>query len=469
MDSCASNDANDQVSSDLTLLQDRIEKFNLGSSCQLVYVQAFIRGYLARKHIKQNKPKSIVQIATNFKAFKAYFGAKICDEIYQELEDNGMYFKAEDIGPSWIKPTKAGVDETYLGEINEKRIPNGRGIWICMEEDSKYIYEGDWYDGEHHGKGRKINNLGLLYVGDWVYGNRHGKGFIRYPKGKCYEGDWKDDRCHGFGHQWNTRNIHWDGQFQFDRPHGLARSWSDEYSYYGFFKYLMHHGKGWMVLSNGTQYIDTFLYNSAIGKGTLKYKNGNIYKGYVANYKKSGFGTLEIKGEGLYKGKFKDDKAVGDFLFISYSGERKKHHIQRKVPGESRIKEGEAAQDVEELKKKGIRNIVRVLYNEDVQKLPDINYHIIPVKDSEKENISQYFPEAIKFIHNILLSNEKVLVHCYKGISRSPTIILAYIIAAQKESIESAWNLIKHKRRIVRPNSGFIKQLKDYDFSQIAL
>ncbi|CAG9329843.1 unnamed protein product [Blepharisma stoltei] len=74
----------------------------------------------------------------------------------------------------------------------------------------------------------------------------------------------------------------------------------------------------------------------------------------------------------------------------------------------------EATQIAEELKKKGIRNIVRVLCNEDAQKIPDINYHIIPANDSEKESISQYFTAAIKLIHNALQSNEKVLVHCFK-------------------------------------------------------
>lgn len=61
------------------------------------------------------------------------------------------------------------------------------------------------------------------------------------------------------------------------------------------------------------------------------------------------------------------------------------------------------------------------------------------------------------------LAQGNVLVHCRMGISRSATLVIAYIMRKYKCGYEKAFNKVKDRRKIVNPNSGFVIQLKKYD------
>ena len=56
-------------------------------------------------------------------------------------------------------------------------------------------------------------------------------------------------------------------------------------------------------------------------------------------------------------------------------------------------------------------------------------YYRVDVEDISKEPISLFFEEAIDFIHEHLQKSENVFVHCRAGVSRSATIVIAYLIA----------------------------------------
>ena len=51
--------------------------------------------------------------------------------------------------------------------------------------------------------------------------------------------------------------------------------------------------------------------------------------------------------------------------------------------------------------------------------------------------------------------NNKVLVHCAAGVSRSGAIVLAYIMYKEKLSFEDAWEYAKQNRRKIYPNLSF--------------
>lgn len=53
-----------------------------------------------------------------------------------------------------------------------------------------------------------------------------------------------------------------------------------------------------------------------------------------------------------------------------------------------------------------------------------------------------------------------VLVHCYSGMSRSASAIIAYLIKYQNMNVETGINVLKKVRPIACPNQGFINQLK---------
>lgn len=54
-------------------------------------------------------------------------------------------------------------------------------------------------------------------------------------------------------------------------------------------------------------------------------------------------------------------------------------------------------------------------------------YLYLPADDHESFDISKYFEEAIEFIDN-KRRKTNVLIHCMAGVSRSVTLVLAYLI-----------------------------------------
>ena len=120
-----------------------------------------------------------------------------------------------------------------------------------------------------------------------------------------------------------------------------------------------------------------------------------------------------------------------------------------------------ASLDVPQLKRKGIKKILTVMDYKGGPKynVNDFIHKRFNIYDVSGENIIQYFGECINFIRG----NEKVLVHCMAGASRSAAIVIAYLMWSKKWKFEQAFNYVKLKRPIICPNDGFLKQLKMFD------
>jgi len=73
--------------------------------------------------------------------------------------------------------------------------------------------------------------------------------------------------------------------------------------------------------------------------------------------------------------------------------------------------------------------------------------------------------EAITFVDGALRSGNNVLVHCAQGKSRSGTIVVAYYMAKQQLNVEESLKVVKQKRSMVEPNSGFLQQLHEFEQS----
>ena len=84
------------------------------------------------------------------------------------------------------------------------------------------------------------------------------------------------------------------------------------------------------------------------------------------------------------------------------------------------------------------------------------------LKDHVLENIECIFYECIKFIENVKEKGGRVLVHCIQGISRSVTLVMAYLIYKNKLTYDKAFNIVQSKREISSPNFGFSIQLQNF-------
>lgn len=73
----------------------------------------------------------------------------------------------------------------------------------------------------------------------------------------------------------------------------------------------------------------------------------------------------------------------------------------------------------------------------------DLKYKVINVMDVPWENLSKYFIACNKFIKGALEQGGTVFVHCYAGVSRSATIVIAYLMSEHHMNFFYALSLVK--------------------------
>ncbi|XP_055656192.1 dual specificity protein phosphatase 22 isoform X2 [Falco peregrinus] len=95
--------------------------------------------------------------------------------------------------------------------------------------------------------------------------------------------------------------------------------------------------------------------------------------------------------------------------------------------------------------------------------LKGVKYLCIPAADSPSQNLARHFRESIKFIHECRLTGEGCLVHCLAGVSRSVTLVVAYIMTITDFGWEDALSVVRAARSCANPNMGFQRQLQDFE------
>ncbi|CAG9327291.1 unnamed protein product [Blepharisma stoltei] len=121
----------------------------------------------------------------------------------------------------------------------------------------------------------------------------------------------------------------------------------------------------------------------------------------------------------------------------------------------------EAACDSRLLQSLGINIIIQVLEDpRECRVFDQFQYYQIRIGDWPTANITKYLPNAIRFIHRNLNEGKKIFVHCVAGVSRSATIVIAYMMALRKWEYEEAIKYVRSKRSRVAPNNGFEMQLR---------
>ncbi|XP_045193965.1 dual specificity protein phosphatase 3-like [Mercenaria mercenaria] len=123
--------------------------------------------------------------------------------------------------------------------------------------------------------------------------------------------------------------------------------------------------------------------------------------------------------------------------------------------------------DKEHLKKLGITHLVNCSQGKSSREIntdsgfyrdAGIKFLGIKALDTTTFNMMPYFLPAAEFINKALKGGGKVFIHCFKGVSRSATIFIAYLMLKCNINLLEAAKIVRARRK-VHPNDGFIRQL----------
>jgi len=111
----------------------------------------------------------------------------------------------------------------------------------------------------------------------------------------------------------------------------------------------------------------------------------------------------------------------------------------------------------------GITNVVNVTVELPCLNIEQIESMKIQLDDSPYSNLAYYFDRVADKIEDVRRRGGSTVVHCVAGVSRSTSLVIAYLIKYKKMSLRQAYNHVKARRPIIRPNVGFFRQLVDYE------
>ncbi|XP_062580889.1 dual specificity protein phosphatase 3-like [Saccostrea cucullata] len=129
------------------------------------------------------------------------------------------------------------------------------------------------------------------------------------------------------------------------------------------------------------------------------------------------------------------------------------------------------AKNTEELKRKRVTHVVncaqgskfnQINTDEEYFSGTDIKFLGIKATDTPRFPINQHFQSTADFIDEALKEKGTVYVHCQSGMSRSGSIVLAYLMIKKGMTVMDAVKHVRDKREIF-PNDGFLKQLCELD------
>ncbi|OQR74070.1 dual specificity protein phosphatase 19-like [Tropilaelaps mercedesae] len=129
----------------------------------------------------------------------------------------------------------------------------------------------------------------------------------------------------------------------------------------------------------------------------------------------------------------------------------------------------DVAAEKEILKSKNVLHIVNAASGIGNHFPEDFRYMKLNILDLPEQDIKSVFESCFAFIDEALAAGGSTFVHCNAGVSRSSTICIAYLISRQRMRLNRALNKVRSERPIVRPNDGFMRQLREFEAETLGI
>jgi len=132
------------------------------------------------------------------------------------------------------------------------------------------------------------------------------------------------------------------------------------------------------------------------------------------------------------------------------------------------------AHKVDFLTRNGIKFVLNISHEcmpdkELYEKLGIQVMHVLQ-EDRDADKLKPHMDAMLEFIHNALVSELPIIVHCRMGVSRSATVVIAYLIkygldinVVKPMLYTDAFMHVKNIRPYINPNFDFVLMLREMD------
>ena len=139
--------------------------------------------------------------------------------------------------------------------------------------------------------------------------------------------------------------------------------------------------------------------------------------------------------------------------------------ISSVIPGILYISSYEPAIRREQLQDLEIFHIVRLGDQDDFKHYyithDEMCYHDVLIEDEMYVDLTkEILDEATDFIH---FAHSPVLVHCFAGVSRSSSVVIAYLMRFKRMTFSQASHHLTDKHPRAQPNPKFLRDLIEYE------